>query len=127
MTNHLKPKLKPAPESVKRAKDKIREITHRGRGRNIEHVIKEVNRFVRGWVGYFRLSTVKQAFVSIDQWLRRRLRKIVWEQWKKPKTRFRKLVALGLNAARARKATATGRSLWNAGRRICTVQFPTRN
>lgn len=116
MTNHLKPKLKPAPESVKRAKDKIREITHRGRGRNIEHVIKEVNRFVRGWVGYFRLSTVKQAFVSIDQWLRRRLRKILWEQWKKPKTRYRKLVALGLNAVRARKATATGRKAWwNAG------------
>lgn len=116
MTNHLKPKLKPAPESVKRAKDKIREITHRGRGRNIEHVIKEVNRFVRGWVGYFRLSTVKQAFVSIDQWLRRRLRKILWEQWKKPKTRYRKLVALGLDAGRARKATATGRKAWwNAG------------
>lgn len=80
------------------------------------HVIKEVNRFVRGWVGYFRLSTVKHAFVSIDQWLRRRLRKILWEQWKKPKTRYRKLVALGLNAVRARKATATGRKAWwNAG------------
>lgn len=116
MSNHLKPKLKPAPQSVKRAKDRIREITHRGRGRNIEQVIKEVNRFLRGWVGYFRLSTVKQAFVTLDQWIRRRLRKILWEQWKKPKTQCRKLIALGLNADRARKATATGRKAWwNAG------------
>ena len=116
MTHHHKPKLKPAPPSVKRAKDRIREITHKGRGRNIVQVIKEVNKFVRGWVGYYRLSTVKQAFITLDQWLRRRLRKILWEQWKKPKTRCRKLVALGLNAERARKATATGRKAWwNAG------------
>ena len=79
-------------------------------------VIKEVNKFVRGWVGNFRLSTVKQAFVALDQWVRRRLRKILWEQWKKPKTQCRKLIALGLNADRARKATATGRKAWwNAG------------
>ena len=90
MSNHLKPKLKPAPQSVARAKDRIREITHRGRGRNIVQVIKEVNRFLRGWVGYFRLSTVKQAFVTLDQWIRRRLRKILWEQWKKPRNPLRK-------------------------------------
>ena len=55
-------------------------------------------------------------FDKLDQWIRRRLRKILWEQWKKPKTRCRKMVALGLEAARARKATATGRGAWwNAG------------
>lgn len=116
VTNHRSPRLKPAPQSVKRAKDRIRAITHKGRGRNILQVIKDVNQFTRGWVGYFRLATVKQAFDDLDQWLRRRLRKILWEQWKKPKTRYRRLVALGLNAARARKATATGLGAWwNAG------------
>lgn len=116
VTNHRSPRLKPAPQSVQRAKDRIREITHKGRGRNIVRVIKEINQFTRGWVGYFRLATVKQAFETLDQWLRRRLRKILWEQWKKPKTRFRKLVALGVKAERARKATATGRGAWwNAG------------
>ena len=116
VTNHRSPRLKPAPQSVKRAKDRIRAITHKGRGRNILQVIKEVNQFTRGWVGYFRLATVKQAFDDLDQWLRRRLRKILWEQWKKPKTRYRRLVALGVNAERARKATATGLGAWwNAG------------
>lgn len=116
VTNHRSPRLKPAPNSVKRAKDRIREITHKGRGRNILKVIEEINLFTRGWIGYFRLSTVKHAFDMLDQWSRRRLRKILWEQWRQPKTRYRKLVALGVKAERARKATATGRGAWwNAG------------
>jgi RNA-directed DNA polymerase len=116
VTNHLKPRLKPAPQSVNRAKDRIRQITHRGRGRNIRTVIEEINRFTRGWLGYFRLTRVKAQFETMDQWIRRRLRKILWEQWRKPKTRCRKLIALGLEAQRARKATATGLGAWwNAG------------
>jgi RNA-directed DNA polymerase len=115
-TNQRAPRLKPALESIKRAKARIRQITHQGRGRNIRQVIQEINRFTRGWIGYFRLAPVLHAFEGLDQWLRRRLRKILWEQWRKPKTRYRKLVALGVDAARARKATATGRGAWwNAG------------
>jgi RNA-directed DNA polymerase len=79
-------------------------------------VIEEINRFTRGWLGYFRLTRVKAQFETMDQWIRRRLRKILWEQWRKPKTRCRKLIALGLEAQRARKATATGLGAWwNAG------------
>ena len=95
VTTHFSPRLKPAPASLTRAKDRIRHITHAGRGRNIRTVIDEVNRFTRGWVGYFRLATVTDPFDKLDQWIRRRLRKILWEQWKKPKTRCRKMVALG--------------------------------
>jgi RNA-directed DNA polymerase len=116
VTNQRAPRLKPAPKSVQRAKARIRQITHQGRGRNIGQVIQEMNRFTRGWIGYFRLSTVPHAFEVLDQWLRRRLRKILWEQWRKPKTRYRPLGALGVEAERAQKATATGRGAWwNAG------------
>ncbi|MCG6906956.1 MAG: hypothetical protein LJE63_10060 [Desulfobacteraceae bacterium] len=79
-------------------------------------VIEEINLFARGWVGYLRLASVKAQFDMLNQWIRRRLRKILWEQWRKPKTRCRKLIALGLEAHRARKATATGLGAWwNAG------------
>jgi RNA-directed DNA polymerase len=116
VTNQRVPRLKPAPKSVQRAKARIRQITQQGRGRNIGQVIREINRFTRGWIGSFRLSTVPHAFELLDQWLRRRLRKILWEQWRKPKTRYRKLVALGVDVERAQKATATGRGAWwNAG------------
>jgi RNA-directed DNA polymerase len=116
VTNQRAPRLKPALQSIQRAKARLRQITHQGRGRNIRQVIREINRFTRGWIGYFRLATVPHAFEVLDQWLRRRLRKILWEQWRKPKTRYRKLVALGVDAERAGKATATGRGAWwNAG------------
>jgi RNA-directed DNA polymerase len=85
VTNHLQPRLKPAPKSVKRAKDRIRQITHPGRERHIRVVIEEVNRFTRGWIGYFRLARVKAPFEILDQWIRRRLRKILWELWRQPK------------------------------------------
>ncbi len=56
VTSHRSPRLKPAPSSVKRAKDRIREITHKGRGRNILKVIEEINLFTRGWIGYCSLE-----------------------------------------------------------------------
>ena len=115
-TNNRQPRLKPAPTSVKRAKDRMRQMTHRGRGRNIRVVIEEINRFTRGWVGSVRLSSGKQQCDMVDQGMRRRWRKILWEQWRTPKTRCRKLRARGLEAERARQATATGLGAWgNAG------------
>jgi RNA-directed DNA polymerase len=116
VTHQRAPRLKPALESIQRAKARLRQLTHQGRGRNLRQVIQEINRFPRGWIGYFRLATGLHAVEVLDQWRRRRLRKILWEQWRTPKTRDRKLVALGVAAARARKATATGRGAWwNAG------------
>lgn len=110
------PRLKPAPNSIKRAKDRVRQITQQGRGRNIRQVIQELNRYTRGWVSYFKLSTVKHVFEQLEGWIRRRLRKILWAQWKQPKTRLKKLIALGVNPQRAKKATATGLGAWwNAG------------
>ena len=58
---------KPTPSSVERAKGRIRQITHQGRGRNIRRVIAEVTQYTRGWVEYFRLSSVKHAFDVLDQ------------------------------------------------------------
>jgi RNA-directed DNA polymerase len=126
VTHHRQPCLKPAPKSVKRAKDRICQITHRSRGRNIRVVIEESNRFTRGWVGSCRLASGQHQFDTLDQWRRRRLRKILWEQWRTPKTRRRKLIALGLEAERARKATATGLGPGGMlGLRTCTRQSTT--
>ncbi len=117
VTSEYKARLKPAPESVKRTKDRIRQITgRRARGRNIQRVIKDLNTYLRGWGTYFQLSEVKQPFDTLDQWIRRRLRKLLWRQWKKPKTRYKKMVRLGVKQERAKKAAAGGRGPWyNAG------------
>jgi len=116
VTVNLTPRLRPAPQSIQRAKNKVRDITRRGRGRNIRRVIAEINSFTRGWFDYFRLSEGHRVFEDLDKWIRRRLRKILWLQWKRPRSRYKKLVSFGLDADRAKLAAGSGRGpWWNAG------------
>jgi len=116
MTTHYKPKLKAALAAVNRLKDKLREIFRRGRGRNLRKVIAELNEATLGWVNYFRLAQVKGIFEELDQWIRRKLRCILWRQWKKPRTRAKKMISLGLEQERAWTSAMNGRGpWWNAG------------
>jgi len=116
MTWHKCPKLKVAAASIKRAKAHIREIMRKGRGRSLTRVIGELTPYLRGWVNYFRLSSVKRAFEALDEWLRRKLRGMLWRQWKNPRTRARKLMERGIEKARAYTSAYNGRGpWWNAG------------
>jgi len=58
--------------------------------------IAEVNRFTRGWTAYFALADTPSAFENLDGWLRRRLRQVRWKEWKKPHTKRRNLIAVGI-------------------------------
>jgi RNA-directed DNA polymerase len=127
VTWHRKPKLKVAPESLKRLKGKLRRKLRQGRGRNLGRVIRDLSPVIRGWVAYYRLSEVKGSFEVLDQWLRRKLRCIQWRQWKRPRTRYKKLIALGLDPERARRSAGNGRGpWWNAGAQHMNQAIPTR-
>ena len=112
VTMHRQPRLKPAPESVKRMKARVREIMRRGRGRNIQKVIEGLNLYLRGWIGYYRKSQVTQIFQLLDQWIRRHIRKLMWIRWKQSKTRGKKLRALGISVREVKIATGNGRGSW---------------
>jgi RNA-directed DNA polymerase len=116
MTWEKRPRLRVAEQSVKRLKDKLREQFRRGRGRNIGKVIVELSTVLRGWIQYFKLSEVKKTFEELDQWIRRKLRCLLWRQWKRPTTRMKKLMKRGLVKERAWKSAYNGRGAWwNAG------------
>lgn len=116
MTHHMKPRLKVAATSVVRFKSKLRDMLRRGRGRSIAKVITEATPILRGWINYFRLAETRGVFEDLDGWFRRKLRAILWRQWKRPWTRKRKLMQRGLNEARAWKSAYNGRGpWWNAG------------
>jgi group II intron reverse transcriptase/maturase len=109
-------RLRIAPESVKRLKQKVREQLRRGRGRSLQRTIEDLNPLLSGWLGYFQLAHAKGTLEDLDGWLRRRLRCVLWRQWKRPRTRARKLRALGLDTERARLSAGNGRGpWWNAG------------
>jgi RNA-directed DNA polymerase len=115
-TTHHRPKLKPDPESVKRLKMKLKELFRRGRGWSLARTIRELNPVVRGWGHYYRLAEVEGVFEELDQWIRRRLRVLLWRQWKRPRTRFNELRKRGLDEARAAASAYNGFGpWWNTG------------
>jgi len=116
MTPHQKPRLKVSEKSIKRVKARVKEIIRKGRGRTLSKVTAELTAHLRGWVNYFRLSQVKITFEELDQWIRRKLRSALWRQWKKPRTRAKKLSEQGIEKARAYASAYNGRGpWWNAG------------
>lgn len=115
-TKHYQPRFKVAPESVKRLKNRLREEFRKARGRNLRYVIAELQPVLIGWVSYYRKSEVKKTFEELDQWIRRKLRAILWRQWKRPPKRARELIRFGLDRVRAWTSATNGRGpWWNAG------------
>lgn len=126
VTPHKKTKLKPSKESVRRFKAKVKTLVRKGRGRNLATFITEnLNPLLRGWGNYFKLSEVKGLFEELDSWVRRHLRCIKWRQWKRPLTRFKKLIKRGLPQEQAAKSAYNGRGpWWNSGASHMNRAFP---
>ena len=80
---------------MKKAKAKLKELTSRSQGRNVRVVMQKVKVYIRGWLGYFGIASMKTTMREWDKWLRRRYRSYIWKQWKKPKTRAKSLMQLG--------------------------------
>jgi RNA-directed DNA polymerase len=127
VTVHRAPKLKVAKESVQRLKAKLRPMLRAGRGRSLARVCRELGPVLRGWVAYYRLSEVKAAFEKLDEWLRRKLRCIVWRQWRRARTCFKELCRAGLDRVRAATSAYNGHGpWWNAGASHMNHVLPTR-
>ena len=90
-------------KSMKKAKAKLKELTSRSQGRNVRKVMENVKVYIRGWLGYFGIASMKTTMQRWDEWLRRRLRVYIWKQWKVPKARIRNLMKLGIPKYHAHK------------------------
>ncbi|MGK6718109.1 group II intron maturase-specific domain-containing protein [Serratia marcescens] len=93
-------RLKIAPSSVDRLKDKIRSLTTGNGSKSVAKVISELTPVLRGWILVLRLTEVKGVLEELDGWIRRKLRCLLWRQWKRPYTRARKLMKAGLDEVR---------------------------
>jgi RNA-directed DNA polymerase len=97
MTHEMKPRLKIAPESMKRIRGKLKELFHRGQGRNLGRFIQqELNPILRGWGNYFQHAQVRTPLEELDGWIRRKLRQRQWKQWKRTFTRVKGLMKQGI-------------------------------
>jgi RNA-directed DNA polymerase len=125
VTHHKVPRLKVAAQSVLRFKGKLRNLFRQGRGRNLQRFIEEMTPVLRGWANYYRLAEVKNIFEELDGWIRRKLRVIIWRQWKHPGTREKAMRKRGLPPKQAWKSAWNGRGpWWNAGAPHMNLAFP---
>lgn len=111
-TNTREPKIRISKESIRRVKQKIRELTSRKAPIPMERRIEKLNKFLIGWCGYYALADTPSHFKNFDKWIRRRLRMCLWKQWKRPKTRVRKLTGLGVDTHKAYEWGNSRKGYW---------------
>ena len=105
-------RIRVAKRSLERFREKQRRLTKRTRPGKPEDIIQEINRYLIGWMGYYRLAETPSVYAGLDSWIRRRLRQMIWKRWKQGTTRYRELRKLGVPQGRAGLG-AIGRSPWH--------------
>jgi RNA-directed DNA polymerase len=102
-----------APKSVERVKERIRRITRRNRGIEIEGMVGELNSYLTGWVAYFRLAKCKTLLHELEGWIRRKLRCVRLKQLKRTKTIAVFLLARGVFHRHAWMTASSGKGWWH--------------
>lgn len=100
------------PKSIAKMRDKVRELTSRSNGWGHARRKEKLSAFIKGWINYFKLADMKGLMKRIDEWYRRRIRMLIWKQWKRVRTRMRNLVKLGVNRQKAWEFANTRKGYW---------------
>ena len=123
---HHGAKLRIAGKALQAFRARIRQITRRNRGRSVVQVVEDLQGYMRGWKGYFRLCETPRVLLGLDQWLRHRLRALHLKQWKRGTTTYRALCRLGASPEDARKVAGAAGSWWaRSGFRVLTQRILT--
>jgi RNA-directed DNA polymerase len=111
-TGGKEPRRRVAPKAIMRFKERIRELTCRTRGISMEQRAKELSAYLRGWRGYFGFCQTPSVLEDLDKWLRRRLRSVLWKQWKRGSKRFAELRKRGIGRELAAKTAGSPHGPW---------------
>ena len=104
--------IRPYSKSIKKFKDKIRELTSRKQARSVELILKRLKKYTVGWLGYYCIADMESNIKRLNEWIRRRIRQIYWKQWKKIKTKHDNLVKLGIDNENAWKWANSRKAYW---------------
>jgi RNA-directed DNA polymerase len=103
-------------------KARVRQLTGRMGGRSMAQVVEKLRLYLLGWKSYFGLAQTPRIWRELDEWLRHRLRAIQLKHWRRPRTIYRELKALGAKENVARQVAVNSRRWWrNSDRLLKTV------
>jgi RNA-directed DNA polymerase len=119
------PKRRIAPKAVDRFKQRVQELTRRTRGVSLARMVEELSSYLRGWVSYFGFCQTPSTLKVLERWLRRRLRAVVWKQWKYGRRRFAELRKRNVNAQLAAKTAGSAHGPWHLANSLAlTLALP---
>ena len=111
-TRDREPKRRIAPKAKVRFKQRVRELTWRTRGVSLEEMVRELASYLRGWRSYFGFCQTPWVLVRLDSWIRRRLRSVLWKQWKRFGKRVRELRKRGVSRDWAMRIASSDLGPW---------------
>ena len=114
--NRKGPKRRIAPKAIRRFKERVRGLTRRTRGISIGRMVEQLGTYLIGWRGYFAYCETPSVLGNLDSWVRRRLRCVVWKQWKRGRTRFAELRKRKVSKDLAAKTAGSAHGPWNLSR-----------
>jgi group II intron reverse transcriptase/maturase len=117
-------KRRVADKALVTMKSRVRDISRRSGGRSLTVVVAELREYLTGWKQYFQLADTPKRFGQIDKWIRHRLRAIQLKQWKRGRTAFRALCALGVQRPVAIGVARYCRSWWRTAAQLLHVAMP---
>lgn len=124
-TRGEKPKRRIGPKALKRLKKRIGELTRRTKMVGIRRMVEELSRYLRGWVNYFGSCETPSVLRDIDSWIRRRLRCVIWKQWKRGRVRYAELRKLGISSDLAAMASSSAHGPWrHSHSKAMHIAFP---
>jgi RNA-directed DNA polymerase len=110
------PKRRVSRTAREKFKQKVRELTDRGHSTSMERRVEKLNRYLRGWIGYFGCADNARLFRGWDAWIRRRLRAVLWKQWKRGRRRYAELRRLGVGRDLAAQTAGSPHGYWHLSR-----------
>jgi len=104
------------PKTLHKFKQRIRELTNRNWGVSMRYQLFKTSQFIRGWINYFGIANCYQLCCDLDHWIRRRVRMAYWRQWRKPRTKVRNLMRLGVHVQAAVACGITSKGPWRSSK-----------
>jgi RNA-directed DNA polymerase len=111
-TSGREPKRRIAPQAIERFKKRVRELTGRSRGVSMERMASELRQYLQGWLGYFGKCETPRVLQRLGEWTRRRLRSVIWKQWKGGTAGFAELRKRRVGQDLAAKTAGSAHGPW---------------
>jgi len=103
-------------QTLQKFKQQVRRLTNRNWGVSMRYQLFKTSQFIRGWINYFGIANCYQLCVDLDHWIRRRVRMAYWRQWRKPRTKVKNLMRLGVHVRSAVACGITSKGPWRSAK-----------